>query len=328
MASEKELFVTKQYVPMGEPIVKNENTIIYKVKCFAEPGSPEGILKMYRRKNIVNLYTRLYQLDYSEWPHIFNVKFFDGNTLVVEEFLNGHTLQELLDNNRNNGIVFSEEEAYRIMERICDCIQQLIKPQPPIIHHNLKPSNIFVTSSGAIKLLDFVPGVSKRRSPFHQILNTLGSIFHQMLTGNAPKRGKSIYKGRYEAVIRKCMEKTPEKQYQNMSELKEELADAQKNGSATHPGITGIPYSLTFPFQGFILAVEWLLVSFFWYHKNSTTMFLFLIIFIIHSLAFIIRRHLYMKEHQINVSLARKTLPILAVIAVLACLSWIISFIK
>ena len=28
MASEKELFVTKQYVPMGEPIVKNENTIV------------------------------------------------------------------------------------------------------------------------------------------------------------------------------------------------------------------------------------------------------------------------------------------------------------
>ena len=55
MASEKELFVTKQYVPMGQPIVQNENTIIYKVKCLAETGSPIGILKMYRQRNIQSL---------------------------------------------------------------------------------------------------------------------------------------------------------------------------------------------------------------------------------------------------------------------------------
>ena len=34
MPSEKEKFVTKQYVPMGEPIVQNDHTIIYHVKCL------------------------------------------------------------------------------------------------------------------------------------------------------------------------------------------------------------------------------------------------------------------------------------------------------
>ena len=183
MASEKELFVTKQYVPMGQPIVQNENTIIYKVKCLAETGSPIGILKMYRQRNIQSLYTRLYQLDYSEWPHIYNVKFFDGNTLVVEEYLEGNTLAELLEQNRARNVSFTEEEAYQIMDRLCDCIQQLMQPEPPIIHHNLKPSNIFVTSAGAIKLLDFVPGFSKPKNPFRSLWKTLGNIFHQMLTG-------------------------------------------------------------------------------------------------------------------------------------------------
>lgn len=329
MASEKELFVTKQYVPIGQPMVQNENTIIYKVKCFAEPGSPEGILKMYRKKNILTLYTRLYQLDYSEWPHIYSVKYFDDNTLVVEEFLKGHTLAELLEQNRANGTVFSEEEAYRIMERLCDCIQQLMKPQPPIIHHNLKPSNIFVTSTGAIKLLDFVPGISKRSNPFHNILHILGSIFHQMLTGKDPKRGKCTYEGRYEAVIRKCMEKNPEKQYNSVSELKEELEYAKAHQPDTsHRGIAGIPYALTFPFQGFILAIEWLLVSFFWLRDNPTTMCLFIIVFAIHSLVFAIRRHTYMKEHNIHLSIARKALPILAFATILICLSWVISFIN
>ena len=51
MPSEKEKFVTKQYVPMGEPIVQNDHTIIYHVKCLCEPGKPDGILKMYRQQN-------------------------------------------------------------------------------------------------------------------------------------------------------------------------------------------------------------------------------------------------------------------------------------
>lgn len=328
MASEKELFVTKQYVPIGQPIAQNKNTIIYKVKCFAEPDSPDGILKMYRQKNILNLYTRLFQLDYSEWPHIYNVKYFDGNTLVVEEFLKGNTLAELLEQNRARGVVFSEEEAYRIMERLCDCIQQLMKPQPPIIHYNLKPSNIFVTSAGAIKLLDFVPGVSKRKNPFSNILTILGSIFHQMLTGKAPKNGKCTYDGRYETVIRKCMEKSPEKQYNNITELKEELEYTNTHPPVTPRGIAGIPYALTFPFQGFILAIEWLLVSFFWLHNNPATLCLFVIIFAIHSLVFAVRRHAYLKEHHVHLSTARKALPVLAMAAIFICLSWAVSFIN
>ena len=116
MPSEKEEFVTKQYIPMGEPIVQNDHTIIYHVKCLCEPGKPDGILKMYRQQNREALYKRLYQLDYSEWPHIYNVKYFDGNTLVVEKYLEGNTLEELLKQNKENNTVFSEEDAYRIMK--------------------------------------------------------------------------------------------------------------------------------------------------------------------------------------------------------------------
>ena len=57
-------------------------------------------MKMYRQQNREALYKRLYQLDYSEWPHIYNVKYFDGNTLVVEKYLEGNTLEELLKQNK------------------------------------------------------------------------------------------------------------------------------------------------------------------------------------------------------------------------------------
>lgn len=328
MPSEKELFVTKQYVPVGQPIVQNDHTIIYRVKCFAESGTPDGILKMYRQKNVANLYKRLYQLDYSEWPHIYNVKYFDENTLVVEEFLNGNTLAELLENNRTQGITFSEEEAYKIMDRLCDCISQLMEPQPPIIHYNLKPSNIFITKSGAIKLLDFVPGIQKHKNPYHSIVKILGKIFHKMLTGKEPKKGKCTYEGQYEPIIRKCIEKNPEQRYNNVSELKEELEYTKKHSPKKAPlGIAGIPYALTIPFQGTILGFEWLLFSYFWHKDSLPTACLFGFIFLIHSIVYAVRRHAFFREHHIRISIARKALPVLGLIVLYICMFWAISFI-
>lgn len=327
MASEKEQFVTKQYVPVGEPIASNDHTVVFKVKCFAQPGTPDGILKMYRHKNVSGLYTRLAQLDYSEWPHIYDVKHFDGNTLVVEEFLQGNTLAELLADNRAKGITFSEPEASRIMDRLCDCVHQLMQAYPPIIHYNLKPSNIFVTNTGAIKLLDFVPGVTKKKHPLHNILNILGAIFHQMLTGKTLKNGKCTYNGRYETVIRRCIEKIPEKQYQDITELKDDIeyASSHEPESSTG-GIAKIPYVLTYPFQGTILAFEWLLLSFFLQKENTSTMCLFTLIFAIHLFVFGLRRHTFMKENNVHLSTARKAYPVLILILVFACLSLVLSF--
>lgn len=328
MASEKELFVTKQYVPVGPPISQNERTIIYKVKCFAEPGAPEGVLKMYRKRNIYNLYTKLYQLDYSEWPHIYSVKYFDDSTLVVEEFLTGNTLAELLEKNREKGVTFTEEEAYEIIHQLSDCIQQLMKPQPPIIHHDLKPSNIFITEVKTVKLLDFVPGTTKHQNPMQHIIRILGKLFHQMLTGREPKNKKCTYDGRYESIIRKCMEKNPEKQYNNITEFQDDLEYAKN-----HPPKKSffksamIPYTLTFPFQGTILTFEWLLMCFFWYRDNMTTLSLFTTFFALHSLVFAIRRHAYLKEHNVQLSAIRKTTPIIALVIILLLLFYGISFI-
>lgn len=327
MGSEKEQFITEQYVPMGEPISRTDHTIVYKVKCMKEPGKPDGIMKMYRKKNLKSLYKRLQQLDYSEWPHIYDVKYFDENTLVVEEYLSGHTLAELMNHNKAKGISFTEEEAHNIMDNLCAVLEQLSQIQPPIIHHNLKPSNIFVTSTGAVKLLDFIPGYTKKKKPFNNILNIIGAIFHEMLTGRPPKDGKCTYKGRYEPVIHKCIEKNPDKQYASMQELHEDLDYAKTHKPETAPPQTvGIPYFLTFPFQGTILAFECVLISFFHAKSDWNTMCLFVVILLFHSVIFAVRRHAFMKENKVWLSTARKAFPVLLLAAVLAGLFWVISF--
>lgn len=326
MASEKELFVTKQYVPVGQPISQNDHTIIYRVKCIAEKGAPEGILKMYRHKNIKNLYTRLWQLDYSEWPHIYSVKYFDENTLVVEEFLQGATLAELMEENKNKGIGMSEEQAYGIMDKLSECIAELLKLQPPIIHHDLRPSNIFVTKSGAVKLLDFVPEyTSKKKFTFHNILDTLGAIFHEMLTGKPPKHGKCIYEGRFAPVIRKCMEKNPEKQYSSIEEMKDGLKYAKTHDAKNSGDAAGIPFWLTIPFQGTILAFEWLLFVFFFTRKTYSSMSLFLIVFCLHAVLFAFRRIVFLKNNNVHIGPVRTFGPVLILLAVLAALFLAVS---
>ena len=47
MASEKEEFITKKYIPTGAPIVENDRTLIYKVRCMEAPGRPVFFLFLF-----------------------------------------------------------------------------------------------------------------------------------------------------------------------------------------------------------------------------------------------------------------------------------------
>lgn len=326
MASEKEIFVTKQYVPIGQPMVQNDHTIIYRVKCMAEKGQPEGVLKMYRGRNIKNLYDRLMQLDYSEWPHIYAVKYFDESTLVVEEFLQGATLAERMDTNRQRNITFDEAEAYQIMDSICDALQQLNKIQPPLVHYNLKPSNIFITNTGAAKFLDFVPGKKKQSFSFQKLLNTLGAIFHEMLTGKAPTFGKCLYEGRYQEIIEKCLEKNAEKSYRDIKELQADIEDKKINGSDSSPASTvKIPYHLTVPVQGFIIGFEWLLFTFFNAIDDKQSSSLFFLAFAVHSIIFVLARHRFLQKQPFTFSWWRRLYPFGALVGVLLILFLLVN---
>lgn len=329
MASEKELFVTKQYIPTGPPISENEHTVIYKVKCMAEKGSPIGILKMYRKRNVKNIYTRLKQLDYSEWPHIYNVRYFDENTLVVEEFLTGSTVAELIARNKRQHTTMSEEEAYAIMDGLSEAIITLLKLEPPIVHHDLRPSNIFVTRTGAVKLLDFTPDyANKKQSPLSYILQTLVSIFHEMLTGKEPPNGKCTYKGRYAGIIEKCLEKNPVKQYHSLDDMKDNLREAKGSDYVAEEETEklGIPFWLTYPFHGLILSFEWILIVFFYLTKNSILpVFVFAIV--LHFLAYLYSRQQFLRKKNVSIGAKQTFMPIVILLCIFAVLAFFVTII-
>ncbi len=102
-----------------------------------------------------------------------------GRHYLVMDFIDGHTLAEMLELEGNvvgvNGVRGVSEAAARSWARqVCSVLQYLHTQSPPIIFRDLKPSNIMVTKRGEIKLIDF--GIARTFQSQRQatIIMTLG----------------------------------------------------------------------------------------------------------------------------------------------------------
>jgi serine/threonine protein kinase len=71
---------------------------------------------------------------------------------MVMEYIDGATLEELLERNR---APFSERRVLGWARQLCDVLEYLHNQQPPIIFRDMKPGNIMLTRDGHIKLIDF-----------------------------------------------------------------------------------------------------------------------------------------------------------------------------
>ena len=71
---------------------------------------------------------------------------------LVMEYIDGSTLEELLDRNKGP---FSEPRVLGWARQLCDVLEYLHIQQPPVIFRDMKPGNVMLTRSGRIKLIDF-----------------------------------------------------------------------------------------------------------------------------------------------------------------------------
>lgn len=205
------------------------------------------ILKSFNRE----VFEKLREIRTIHMPRIYDIFEYDETLIIIEEFINGQTLEELL----NEQGTLPENVAIRYMMTLCEALAQMHEQQPPLIHRDLKPSNVMISNDGVLKLIDFdvsriyrhdreldthVLGTKGYASPeqfgFEQTdarsdIYSIGVMLNVLITGSSPK--EQPLQSALRPVVEKCTCFSPEDRYQNVNELKEALGELIKEPKPT-----------------------------------------------------------------------------------------------
>src|SRR5437763_2362943 len=172
------------------------------------------------RPAIDNFKQEAYMLADLHHPHLPNIyeHFKDaGSWYLVMDFIQGGTLQDYLDNHKQEGKlplkdVKDLKDVLDMGIQLCTVLDYLHMRQPPIIFRDLKPLNIMKTSQGHLYLIDFgiarhfkagqakdtlilgSPGYAapeqygKAQTTPRADIYSLGATLHQLITGDDPSQ--------------------------------------------------------------------------------------------------------------------------------------------
>ena len=183
------------------------------------------------------VYRRLLPVLCPHLPQIMEAAEQDGQTAVLEEYVQGDTLAELL-----MGARLTEREARQVTMQLCQALHVL--HSMGAVHRDVKPENVILRGSDAV-LIDFdAARIYKDESESDtQVLGTtgfaapeqygifqsderadifsLGVLLNIMLTGKHPSREMTA--GKMGRIVRKCTMTAPEQRYQSARALMEVL---------------------------------------------------------------------------------------------------------
>ncbi len=91
-------------------------------------------------------------LDHINIPKIAGYFEEDGRSCLVMEFVWGESLEKRLE---ATNAPLLETDVLKWAIQLCDALHYLHSLQPPIIFRDMKPSNVMVTHTGLVKLIDF-----------------------------------------------------------------------------------------------------------------------------------------------------------------------------
>ena len=177
-------------------------------------------------------------------PNIVTVHDFDrdGNTIFMTmELLKGDPLDVLL----KQEAPFSRESAFRYFNELCSGLDYAHKRG--LIHSDFKPANIFVTTGGIVKILDFgiaraanrdsqssdfdagdlgaltpayatIEMVNREPPSYSDDVYALACVFYQMLTANHPYQGMSASEAKAKKLKPKRAEVLTSREWQALSQ--------------------------------------------------------------------------------------------------------------
>ena len=196
----------------------------------------------------------LTKLKHAAIPKIFDIVENEDNLYIIEEYIEGSTLDRKLVESKR----FKEEVVIEWAKAICDLLQYLHSRKPhPIIYRDMKPSNLMLTDEGQVKLVDF--GIAREfkkesgsdttymgtrgyaapeqygasQTDERTDIYGLGVTLYHLVTGKSPNEppfeirpvrelDKTLSMG-IEHIIGKCTQQDPSKRYQSVSELEKDI---------------------------------------------------------------------------------------------------------
>ncbi|MBN1147895.1 MAG: PQQ-binding-like beta-propeller repeat protein [Anaerolineales bacterium] len=236
------------------------------------------------RNTIVRNFEReanlLASLDHRAIPRIYDYFSFNERSYLVEEYINGHDLEAIINNTSD---FIAEERVIRWAIELCEVLDYLHSHKPePIIFRDMKPSNIMINVHDHIVLVDF--GIAKHfqagqkgtmigtegYSPPEQYrgeatpladIYSLGATLHHVLTRRDPRLEPPFsFNERpirqinpnvspiLEAVINTTLHYNPDDRYKSAKDMKEALLGVARE--------TGVLAQVSMPAQMISKSVE------------------------------------------------------------------------
>lgn len=116
--------------------------------------------------------------------------FFDGEDYVVAmDWVEGTDLATLLRDRGRPGLAPSSVLAY--LAQAAEALTHLHSQNPPVIHGDVKPANLILSTGGRIKLVDF--GISSAPNALRRRAGTPGFRAPELAADGMPSRASDIY---------------------------------------------------------------------------------------------------------------------------------------
>ncbi len=172
----------------------------------------------------ISVYSYLKDHPVAHMPRI--IEFYEGDNclVVIEEYISGRTVDDIMDDEQ-----MTPNLAISIAKQLCAILDELHNLPTPIVHRDVKPSNIFVTGDDEVYLLDMniakwydpekiddtyhmgtpyyaapeQAGYGMRASSAKSDIYAVGILLNVMLTGKLPK--EQMPEGPIRDVITRCI---------------------------------------------------------------------------------------------------------------------------
>ncbi len=226
-------------------VIKNEykfvkalkNSELSKVLVYRHKETGRKIIVRHI-KDGADVYEKMLELKCDNLPIIYEVVQGDVGAIVMEEYISGMTIGDVLQSG-----LYTENGVREIIRQVCKGLGML--HYYGIIHRDIKPDNVMISEKGQVKLIDFnasriykkdenrdtrILGTTGYAAPEQYGLSqtdprtdiyALGVLINIMLTGEHPS--KVLCKGKFRKIVKKAVNINPDDRYQSCQELMESL---------------------------------------------------------------------------------------------------------